>query len=100
MAGIIKLEPSELKACASHISQLNNDLADVLINSKNLINDLNQSYKGEDATAIISAYNGFSDNYSKEYKQLIEEYVEFLNKTAENMEGLIKQHVTLKSRFE
>lgn len=100
MAGIIKLEQSELKACASHISKLNDDLENVLISSKNLMNDLSQSYQGEDATAIISAYNEFSDKYSKQYKQLIQEYVDLLNEIAENMTQLTGKHVGLATRFD
>ena len=78
MADLMKIDRAQVDAIADSISKLNDDLQTTLTNAQTTIKNLEQVWTGDAATATIEAVNSFANQYFQSYKDLIDQYVEFL----------------------
>lgn len=78
MAGNLTLDTAQVMAVAAEMRSLNNELEQVLTDTKNKVNSLSGSWSGAASEAAIGAYNAFAQKYFSNYKELIESYAKFL----------------------
>ena len=78
MAGMMKISPEEVMSIAGTLRNLNSQLEETLDTTKQQVNGLSGSWTGAAADATINAFNGFSAKYFSNYKDLINQYIKFL----------------------
>lgn len=84
----ISISLDEVRQIASTISQLNKSLETKLLDIQNDMKSLQNSWQSAAATTIQERFNAYAQKYYNTYKEVIDSYVNFLNKTvADNYEG-------------
>lgn len=88
MAGSgVKVSGAQVAAIAGSMEKLNNKLSEELTNSNKLIHGLSSIWSGEAAQASISSYDAFASKYFENYKDLINQYIQFLRTNVEEGYG-------------
>lgn len=80
MSDLIKIDTAQVNAIADNLDNLNNSLQDNLKAAQKAVANLNSVWSGEAATATIDAVNSFANDYFQSYKEMIDQYVQFLRK--------------------
>ncbi|WP_068673712.1 WXG100 family type VII secretion target [Oceanobacillus sp. Castelsardo] len=83
MAGQIKVSTAQVSDIASTIERLNQQLHDELTNSKQTIQNLQNTWQGEASEATVSSYEEFANKYFQTYYEILDEYVKFLRLNVE-----------------
>ena len=84
MAGnSIRISTDQVGQIASNIERLNNELASTLTDSKAAIDGLQNIWQGEAAEETISSFDAFAGKYFQNYKDIIQQYVNFLRQNVE-----------------
>lgn len=73
-----KLNSAQIEGCAANLESQNNSLTNTLEDSYNAIVNLKSTWKGMSAEATYSAFETFRENYFTNYKDAINQYVNFL----------------------
>lgn len=76
------IDTGVIQSTANQMHALNTKLEDTLFETRAAVNGMSSVWEGAAAEATISAYNAFSEKYFSTYKELIEDYVRFLNNQA------------------
>lgn len=80
MSDLIKIDTAQVIAIADSLDGLNTDLQEKLIEAQKAITSLESVWSGEAASATIDSVNSFASEYFQSYKELIDQYVQFLRK--------------------
>lgn len=86
MADSINITTDELIATAQKVRSINETLDTKLQSINKEMNNLNSTYQSDAATEIISTMNALKPRF-EEYKQVVESYAKFLEKTAGSYEA-------------
>lgn len=91
----MKIDTQLIRSTASTISAQNQKLFEVLNQSNSTVNSLSGVWTGQAADATISAYNSFAQKYFESYRDMLDQYVKFLNGVAgegyENVESKVQR---------
>lgn len=79
---IIKIDTAAIENAAGTINTLNEELESTLLESQSNVQSLSSVWSGTAAETTIESYNSFASKYFGEYKQLLDNYVQFLRKVA------------------
>lgn len=80
----ITLDTEQVLAIASQIEADNNQLKDLLNNTKATIDSLSSTWTGQAAEETRTSYEGFANKFFQQYYDIIDQYVKFLrNNVAE-----------------
>lgn len=74
----ITISTEQVNGIANQMSQKNEQLNEELIRCKNVVDKLQDVWQGQASEATIQAFNSFANDYFANYKQCIEDYVNFL----------------------
>ena len=80
MSDLIKIDTAQVMAIADNLDNLNNNMQDTLNAARKAVAGLESIWSGEAASATIEAVNSFANDYFASYKDLIDQYVNFLRK--------------------
>lgn len=80
MSDLIKIDTVQVNAIADNLDNLNSNLQDNLKAVQKAVAGLESVWSGEAASATIEAVNTFANDYFASYKELIDQYVNFLRK--------------------
>ncbi len=78
-----RVNTDQVAQIASDIQGLNERLSEELTNSKTTVDNLSSIWEGEASQATISAFDEFASKYFSTYKEIIEQYVQFLKNNVE-----------------
>lgn len=78
MATRITLDSEQILAIASQIEADNQQLQQLLNDSKATLDNLSATWTGQAAETTISAYETFAGKYFQTYYDVLEQYVKFL----------------------
>jgi len=78
MATRITLDSEQVLAIASQIEADNQQLQQLLNDSKATLDNLSATWTGQAAETTISAYETFAGKYFQTYYDVLEQYVKFL----------------------
>ncbi len=78
----ISINSKVIADAAATMSRLNTELQDILKTTQSEVNALSGIWTGEASETTIASYNAFSSKYFSTYKELIDNYVKFLNEAA------------------
>ncbi len=76
------IDSAVITSTASTISNLNEELNQTLLASQASVQALSGFWTGQAAETTIAAFNTFAANYFAKYKEMLNNYVTFLNKSA------------------
>ena len=93
----MRVNTEVIRHTASTISSLNSQLFDTLQNSHAAVKSLSGVWTGEAATATIQAYDKFATTYFEEYRDMLDQYVKFLNVAAGEGYEQTEQAITRKA---
>ena len=74
----ITLDTEQVLAIASQIEADNNQLKDLLNNTKATIDSLSSTWTGQAAEETRTSYEGFANKFFQQYYDIIDQYVKFL----------------------
>jgi len=74
----IRLDTDQVTAIASQLENDNEQLKQLLTESKSTVDSLGSYWTGQAADETRSAYEAFSGKYFQQYYEIIEQYVKFL----------------------
>lgn len=77
----INISLAEVSKTATSIKSLNTSLNDKLLEIKSDINSLNSSWQSDAARTFQENFNKYASKYFDNYKEVIDSYVKFLEKT-------------------
>ena len=72
------LDTEQVRSIASQIENDNNNLKDLLEQTKATINALSQTWKGQAADETRSSYESFANKFFQQYYDVLDQYVKFL----------------------
>lgn len=79
----IKIDTGAIESTAAEITRINQQLAQILDDSKATVLSMNSVWSGQAADAAINAFVSFESKYKTQYSQMLKEYSDFLsNKVA------------------
>ena len=78
----ITINSKVIADAAATMRRLNTELQDILKTTQSEVNALSGIWTGEASETTIASYNAFSSKYFSTYKELIDNYVKFLNEAA------------------
>lgn len=78
----ISIDTRVIAEAATTMSRLNTELQDILKTTQSEVNALSGIWTGEASQSTIASYNAFSSKYFSTYRELIDNYVKFLNNAA------------------
>lgn len=100
MSDLIKIDTAQVAAIADSLDGLNNNLQEKLTEAQKAVASLESVWSGEAANATIEAVNSFATDYFQSYKDLIDQYVQFLRKNvAEGYTTVETTNTTLADSF-
>lgn len=100
MATRMVLDSAQVQAIASSMERDNNELRELLNNSKNTINGLSSVWTGQAAEETRAACEAFSNKFFQTYQDVITQYVTFLRRNvAEQYEQVEQANVRLSDIF-
>ena len=100
MSDLIKIDTAQVLAIADNLDGLNNNLQETLTSAQKAVANLESYWSGEAATATIEAVNSFANDYFESYKELIDQYVQFLRKNvSEGYESVETANTSLADSF-
>ena len=98
MSDLIKIDTAQVVAISD--SLLNNNLQEKLTEAQKAVANLESVWSGEAANATIEAVNSFATEYFQSYKDLIDQYVQFLRKNvAEGYDSVETTNTSLADSF-
>ncbi|MGN0578602.1 MAG: WXG100 family type VII secretion target [Ruminiclostridium sp.] len=74
----ITLDTEQVMAIASQLEADNNQLKDLLNNTKATIDSLSSTWTGQAAEETRTSYEGFANKFFQQYYDIIDQYVKFL----------------------
>lgn len=74
----ITLDTEQVLSIASQIENDNNQLKELLENTKQTIDSLSATWTGQAADETYTSYAEFSNKYFQQYYDVLEQYVKFL----------------------
>jgi WXG100 family type VII secretion target len=82
MQGQNVVQTEEILNLANKIEKNNNNINTTLKAVKTEVDNLSRSWSGEAATATTQAVDSFAAEYYDKYKEMIEQYVDYLRTSA------------------
>lgn len=79
---MLKIDTAAIRNTASTIANQNNRLEETLLNCQQAVHSLSGAWTGAAAEATIAAFDSFAAKYFAQYKEMLDEYVKFLNNAA------------------
>lgn len=74
----ITISTEQVEGIANQMAAKNNQLNEELLRCKDVVNALEEVWQGAASQATIEAFNDFASKYFGNYKQAIDDYVNFL----------------------
>lgn len=94
------LDTEQVMSIASQIENDNNQLKDLLENTKTTINSLSSTWTGQAAEETRSSYEAFAGKFFQQYYDVLDQYVKFLRtNVAEQYERTEQVNVQLADAF-
>lgn len=78
MAITMKLDTDQVRAIASQIENDNNQLKELLENTKGTIDSLSSVWTGQAAEETRVSYEQFANKFFQQYYDVLDQYVKFL----------------------
>lgn len=78
----IKIDTGAIESTAAEITRINQQLAQVLDDSRATVLSMNSVWSGQAADAAINAFISFESKYKTQYSQMLKQYSDFLTNTA------------------
>ena len=82
MSNNLKIDTGAIQSTADTIHAQNEQLFAILTKSKDTVHSLKGAWQGAAADATIKAYDSFAGKYFEQYRDMLNEYVKFLNDAA------------------
>ena len=98
MGTLIKVDPAKLKAAATEIDNLAADYQRAYEQLYTEVQNLAQTWQGKDNLAFTNQIEGFQDDFQK-MQNLMIQYAEYLNTTAQNYQDTQDDRVTQAQRL-
>ena len=76
----ITIDTNEVLAIASKIESENNQLRDLLNDSKSTIDGLSSFWTGKAADETRASYDSFANKFFQQYQDVLQQYVTFLRR--------------------
>lgn len=96
----LMIDTDQVAQIATEIEQLNKNLTEELNNCKKTVDQLNKVYQGEASQATIDAFDAFATKYFQNYKDIIDQYIQFLRRdVVEGYREVIGKNITLAESF-
>lgn len=97
----ITVDPAQVEEIAAAMNSLNGKLNDTLEDSRDTIHGLKHVWSGEAADATVRAFDNFSKKYFETYREVINQYVKFLNDSvATGFSTVQKKNTSLSEAFD
>lgn len=97
MRNNLKIDTGAIQSTAATIHAQNDQLFATLQQSKATVHSLKGAWQGAAADATIKAYDSFAGKYFEQYRDMLNEYVKFLNYTAADGYASTEQKVERKA---
>lgn len=96
----ITVNTEQVTQIAIQIGQSNQNLYDLLQDSRTKINNLSTVWSGQASQTTIENYNTFANKFFQTYYDVLNQYVDFLNKNVANNYFAVEQHnISLAAAF-
>lgn len=79
---MLKINTAAIRETASTIATQNNRLEETLLTCQQTVRSLSGSWTGTASEATIAAFDSFAAKYFSQYKEMLDQYVKFLNNAA------------------
>lgn len=76
----ITIDTEQVLSIASQIENDNNQLKELLENTKQTIGSLSATWTGQAAEETRTSYEGFANKFFQQYYDILDQYVKFLRK--------------------
>ena len=93
----LKIDTQTIRSTAGTIAAQNERLFETLTASQSTVQSLSSVWTGAASEATISAYDSFAANYFENYREMLDQYVKFLNNVAGAGYEQTEQQVTSKA---
>ena len=94
---MLKIDTGAIRSTASNIASQNSRLEETLLSCQQTVKSLSGSWTGSAADATIAAFDSFAAKYFSQYKEMLDQYVKFLNNAAGEGYEQTEQQVTSKA---
>lgn len=94
---MINIDTGAIRSTASNIATQNNRLEETLLSCQQTVRSLSGSWTGVAAETTVTAFDSFAAKYFSQYKELLDQYVKFLNNVAGEGYEETEQQVTRKA---
>jgi len=85
MAGSLTITTDELRTASKNVTDLNGQLSERLEDIRRKLNSLKNTWESEGADEVMQQFNNLNPKFDQ-YKRIVDSYVDFLMKTAEQYE--------------
>ena len=79
---MLRIDTAAIRETASTIDAQNQRLEDTLLACQRTVRSLSDSWTGTASEATIAAFDSFAARYFSQYKEMLDQYVKFLNNAA------------------
>lgn len=79
---MMKIDTAAIRGTASVIANQNEQLEETLLSCQSAVHSLSGVWTGTAAETTIAAFDSFAAKYFSQYKEMLDQYVEFLNLAA------------------
>lgn len=79
---MMKIDTGAIRSTALAIAAQNERLEETLLNCQQAVHSLSGDWTGAAAEAAIAAFDSFAAKYFAQYREMLDEYVKFLNDVA------------------
>ena len=94
---MIKIDTGAIHSTASTIADQNNRLEETLLSCQQTVRSLSGAWTGAASEATIAAFDSFAAKYFSQYKEMLDQYVKFLNVAAGEGYEQMEQQITRKA---
>ena len=94
---MLNINTGAIRSTASKIAMENKHLEETLLSCQQTVHSLTNTWSGAAADATIAAFDSFASKYFSQYKELLDQYVRFLNNVAGEGYEETEQQVTRKA---
>ena len=95
----ISLDTELVLQTAQQMENDNQELKQLLEDSKTTINNLASFYSGPDADATYAAYETFAGKFFQSYYDVLDQYVKFLRAAVENYTQVINANTSIADAY-
>ena len=79
---MLRIDTTAIRETAAEIARQNGRLEETLNQCQQTVHSLANSWTGAAAEATIDAFDSFAARYFDQYKEMLDQYVQFLNSSA------------------